>query len=193
MSKGIVIVISGQPGCGSTTTGYMLAKKLGLDFFSTGTYFKSMAESKIKKKLGWSSPTMLSTDYFASKEGSDKKLHEDIDRVQIEKAKKGNIVSEGKIAIRILKDIADFKVWLKAPAEVRAERYVERENYAIEEARKLIKTKDSLERENFRKIYGFDPLDQEKEADLVIDTGNKKPEDIVKLIISALKSRNLVA
>lgn len=183
----VVIAISGQPGCGSSTAGRLLAEKLGLKFFSTGEYYKKMAKEKALNAY-WAE-TATSVNYFSTKEGSAKKLHEEIDRMQIEKAKEGNIVSEGKLAIHFLEDIADFKIWLKASVDVRAQRYAKRDGISLKEAEKLVKEKDSLERATFRKIYGFDTFSQEKEADIVIDTSIRKPEEIVAEIAGFVNSR----
>ena len=46
-----------------------------------------------------------------------------------------------------------------------------------------MKEKEKLERDNFQRIYGFDQFDLEKEADLIIDTTDKTPEEIVEEII----------
>lgn len=191
MVKKPVIVISGQPGCGSTTTGKLLSDGLGIEFFSVGTYYKKLAEEKTKTKVKWKSPTIVSTDYLSTKEGSDKKLHNKIDAMQIKLSKKGNIIIESKLGIHMLPE-ADFKVWLKASKEVRAKRYAERDNMDIDKARKEIERKDMTERSKFKDIYGFDSFSLEKKADLVIDTSNKKREEIVEIIISSLKKRKLI-
>ncbi|MBI2076585.1 MAG: cytidylate kinase family protein [Candidatus Aenigmarchaeota archaeon] len=191
MPKGIVIVISGQPGCGSTTTGKLLSDKLGIGFFSVGTHFKKLAGEKTKKKVGWPSPTMVSADYLSTKEGSGKKLHNDIDAMQIEKAKTGNIIIESKLGVHMLPD-ADFKIWLKAPIRTRAARVAERDNISFETAIKTLMKKEKQERKSFKKIYGFDFFELEKNADLVISTSSKKPEKIVNTIMSSLKARKLI-
>lgn len=188
MVKKPVIVISGQPGCGSTRTGKLLSDKLRLEFFSVGTYYKKLAEEKTKTKVEWKSPTIVSTDYLSTKEGSGKKLHNDIDAMQIEKAEKGNIIIESKLGIHMLPK-ADFKVWLKASKEVRAKRCAERDGIGIDVAKKEIERKDSTERSKFKDIYGFDSFSLEKQADLVIDTSDKTLEEVVKIIISSLKKK----
>ncbi len=187
----VVIAISGKPGCGSSTTGKMLAEKLGLKFFSTGEYYKKMAREKAAQK--YHSETATSVNYFSSKEGSAKELHEAIDNMQIEKAKEGNIVSEGKLAIHFLENIADYKVWLEASAGVRMQRYAKRDGISLKEAEKLVKEKDSLERATFKRIYGFDTFSQEKGADITIDTSSKKPEEIVAEIAGFVNSNVMAA
>lgn len=190
MARKLVIVISGVSGCGSTTTGKLLGDKLGMEFFSVGTYFKKLAAEK--SKIKWTSPTHISVDYLSTKEGSDEKLHNDIDAMQMEKAKKGNIIIESKLGIHMLRDAADLRVWLKADIKKRAERYAKRENIQVEEALELLERKGELEKQSFRRIYGFDFFELEKSADVVINTGNRKPEEIVDIIISSLRKRKLI-
>jgi len=169
-----VIAISGQPGCGSTTTGRLLAKKLGLQFFSAGEYFKSFSKGK----------TQEAVEFLGSEKGSSKDFHEAIDRLMVEKAKKGDIVIDGKLAIHFLKEIAGAKIWLKASPAKRAERYAKRDGISVESAARTVNEKDGLERKTFRKLYGFDTFSQEKEADFVIDTSDKTPEQVVLGIIA---------
>jgi len=192
MARRLVIVISGMSGCGSTTTGKLLSNKLGLEFFSVGTYYKELAREKTKKKITWESPTMISADYLATKEGSEKNLHNNIDAMQIEKAKKGNIIIESKLGVHMLRDVADFRIWLKAPLKTRALRVAQRDNMSIEDPFKTLKKKETVERKSFKKIYNFDFFELENKADLVIDTSDKTPEEIVEIIISSLKKRKLI-
>jgi len=77
---------------------------------------------------------------------------------------------------------------LKTLEKVRAERYVKREKGKIssEEAINLILKKDELEKNTFKEMYGFEPFHQEKEADIVIDTSDKTPEQVVEEITSSI-------
>lgn len=192
MARKPVIVISGMSGCGSTTAGKMLGDRLGIEFFSVGTYFKKLAKRKSKKKIIWQSPTMVSANYLSTNEGSDEKLHNDIDKMQVELAKKGNIIIESKLGVHMLRNVADFKIWLKAPLKTRAQRYAQREGMPATAATGLLKKKEALEKKSFRRIYGFDFFELEKKADVVINTGNKKPEEVVEIIVNSLKKKRLI-
>lgn len=181
----IVIVISGMPGCGSTTTGKHLAEKLGIKFFSVGHYFKSLSHKGKETERAvnlWKSDTGKNIQF--NKKGDTNALEE----MQIALAKSGNIVIESKLGIRFLGEYADLRVWLKAPLHTRAERYAKRDGISAIEAAKLLEEKQKLERRNFKKIYGFDFFDQEKEADIVIDTSHKTPEQIVAEIIKTVEN-----
>lgn len=186
MARKLVIVISGMPGCGSTTTGKLLGDKLDIEFFSTGTYFKKLAAG-----MGGSGEARNAVNLWKTEKGSSKSFHNEIDEMQIKLAKRGNVIIESKLGITMLKD-ADFKIWLRAPLKTRAERYAQREKLTLKEAEKLVKEKESLERRHFKHIYGFDFFAQEKSADMVVDTSDKSPEDIVNIIVSSLKRKKLI-
>jgi len=173
-----VIVISGMPGCGSSTVGKLLAEWLGLGFFSVGKYFK-------KQGFG-EKETARAINFLKTEKGSSEKFHKELDEEQRRVAKGGNVVIESKLGIHFLKDLANHTVWLWAPMMVRAERVAGRDKISIEEALKKLQEKEKMERELFKKIYGFDYFLQEKEADLVIDTSDKTPEKIVNEIIRKL-------
>jgi len=193
MARKPVIVISGMPGCGSTTTGKLLSVRTGIEFFSVGTYYKKLAEKEAdEKKIGWKSPTVVSTKYLASRKGSGKKLHNDIDQMQVDLAKKGDIIIESKLGVHMLRDLADFRIWLKADIDTRSKRYAQREKMPIKDAEKLLHEKEKLEKRSFRQIYGFDFFELEKEADVVIDTSDKTPGKIVGLIVASLRKRKLI-
>ena len=170
----VVIAISGMSGCGSTTTSKLLSKKLGLKFFSVGEYFR-------KNSQNLNTTNVLK--FFKSKKGSSKKLHNKLDELVIQKAKKGNIVCDGKLTIHFLKNIADFKIYLKASKKIRAQRYVKKDKIAFKKAIELVDEKDKTEKKNFTKIYNIKPFLLEKESDIIINSSNKNPEKVVKEII----------
>ena len=181
----VVVVISGMPGCGSSTAARLLAKKMRLKFFSAGDYTKKIAkeEEKIDKKL-----TERIVHFWNTHRGKSKEHHMSVEETQQNIAKKGNMVIESKLGIHFIEN-SDFKIWLKAPFKTRAERYVNRDKISIDDATKFLRDKENHERENWKRIYGFDYFGQEKEADLVIDTSDKSPEEIVNIIIKFIGNK----
>lgn len=177
-----VIVISGQPGCGSSTTAKLLAKKLKLKHFSVGDYNKS----HVKTGAGETEKSIL---MWKNKRYASRKFHLNSDELAKRHAKRGNIVIDGKLQIRLSSGSYDLGVWLKAPKAVRAERYSKRDGIPAKDAARKLAEKERLERDNWLRIYGFDYFSQEKEADIVIDTSRKSPERIVKLIIKRLSAK----
>jgi cytidylate kinase len=114
-----------------------------------------------------------------------------VEKLQQNIAKDGNTIIESKLGIRFIRN-ADFKIWLRAPPKIRAERYVERDKISLKDAIKILKEKEGSERKNWKRIYGFDYFDQEKEADLVIDTSDKSPEEIVDVIIKFINKKKII-
>ncbi|MAH43258.1 hypothetical protein CL614_06115 [archaeon] len=175
-----VIVISGMPGSGNSTVGRLLAKKLKLKFFSVGKHFKDH-EKTAKKE------TERALKLMKTKKGSSSDFHHGIDNLVISLADKGDIVIEGKIAIRMVGDKADLRVWLKALPEVRAQRYSKRDKTNSSQSAKNLEEKERIERKVFKDVYGFDFFAQEKNADNVIDTSDKTPDEIVDIILRNLE------
>jgi predicted cytidylate kinase len=185
----VVVAISGQPGCGSTTTGQLLAKRLGVSFFSLGKWNKE--QLKIFEGRRTKSETQDSIEMWKNRKGQSTDFHNNADNMQKQIAAKGNVVIDAKLGIHMLKDIADFSVWLKSGFSVRAARVAGRDKTEKKTAEKMVREKERLERENFVRIYGFDYFDQEKEADIVIDVGDKTPKQIVELILKKMKARKI--
>ncbi len=180
-----VIVISGQPGCGSSTTAKLLAKKMRLKHFSVGDYNKKIA----RKYANHKSETHRSIRFWKTKHGSSRNFHVNSDKMAIMVAKKGNVVIDAKLGIHFLSKFSDVSIWLWAPRRVRAERYAKRDKISVKHAAKLLKEKERHERENWKRIYGFDYFDQNKKADLIVNTSSRKPHEIVSHIIKKIDRR----
>lgn len=176
----VVIAMSGQPGCGSTTVAKLLAKRLKISFFSAGDFFKSHSSGNDSSKRA--------IDFWKTRWGSSKSFHNELDKAVVEKARKGNVVCDAKLSIHFLKGLADLKVRLKADMKTRARRYAKKDRVDISKARKYLLEKEKLENDNFLRIYGFSPDDQERDADLIIDTSGKSPEETAELIIAQIAS-----
>ncbi|MDY6789100.1 MAG: cytidylate kinase family protein [Candidatus Nanohaloarchaea archaeon] len=174
-----VIVVTGPPGSGSSTVGKLVADKLGLDYFSPGKYLKEKvdgineSESAVK---GWREGKMADED-----------INRSIDDLQKQVAGQGNVVIEGKLSIYMVEDKADLTVWLNAPLSDRAERTAERDDISVEEAKEHIKERQHEEVKNWREMYDFNYLTQEKEADYVIDTSDITAEEVAEKIVSKIE------
>lgn len=175
----MVVAISGPPGVGSSTTGELIAKKLKLKFFSVGKYFKKFSKEEKEDKAALQ---LLKTKF-----GSGRELHENMDRMQIEKAKRGNIVIESTLALHFLKDVANYKIWMEASLKTRAKRTAKRDKIPFEKALKEMKKRQGMERKLFKKIYGFDYFNEKKDANFVIDNSNLTINQTVNKILKFIK------
>ncbi|MBU5690064.1 MAG: cytidylate kinase family protein [Candidatus Aenigmatarchaeota archaeon] len=175
----VVIAISGLAGSGTSTLAKMLAEKLGLKYFSPGEYFKSHSSGR--------NETERVMDVFQSGKGLDKDFHKKIDEMQINLAKKGNIVICGKLSILMLKDIADYKIWIECDLEERARRTAKRDGIRFEDALKALKQREKLQLKEWKKDYGIDYTTQKKMADIVIDNTNLNERQVFEKVIELIK------
>lgn len=180
LMKKLVIALSGPPGSGTSTVGKVLARRLKLEYFSPGLYYR-----KIMKQRG----VEKAPEFWKTKFGSSKELHEHVDQVQLEKARKGNIVVEGTLSIYFLKKIASHKVWLNVQLKVRAQRTAKKEKIPYQRALKEVKERQTMERKGWEKIYGFDYFNQKKDAGLILDSSNLTINQTVNKILDFIKRR----
>ena len=170
------IAISSRSGCGNTTVTKLLSEKLGYPMINFT--FRQMAEERGMEF--WDFCHLAETDYNIDKE---------LDRRQVEMAMAlPDCVLGSRLAIWMLRD-ADLKVYLTASAETRASRILKREGGTFEERYNQTVNRDNHDSARYMKIYGIDNTKAEEVADIVIATDDKSPEEIVDIIIKAVKER----
>lgn len=175
----MILTISGLHGTGKSTIGKLIAENLGLQYYSTGQAFRDLAEDM--------NMTLKEFTEFVEKTPEiDKKLDAKI----IEIAQKGNIIIDSQLSGYILQSIADFKLLLICPLEIRVKRMAKRDDTSNEEKLKETVLREKSELERFKLLYNINLRDQEKLKklyDLTINTENLTIEEILKLILSSLR------
>ncbi len=198
-----VIVISGKPYAGSSTSAQIVASRLGFQYFSPGRLFKDIGTGVFRdrdyfplfeelcRKRGVELPAnheahqAYATLYaWKDKIAGSEKFHRVIEELQIELAKRGCIVLDGKLSVRMIPN-PNLKVWLNANLETRAERLKQRDDPPRGQEKDILTQREEVERRRWKEIYGFDYFDQERDADLVIDTTHLDPEKVADEIINA--------
>ena len=179
--KKLVVVISSPPGSGGTTIAKKLAKKLRMKCFSIGMFYKKLSKEKNQSKAA--------SELWKTKYGSSEKLHKHMDKMQVEMAKKGNVVIESTLGIHFLKRLSKYKIWLDVPLKVRAERHAKRDKISEKEALKQIDKIEEIERREWKRMYGFDYFDQKFNADFVLDSSKLTITQTVKKILEFIKGR----
>lgn len=173
--KDIVIAISGPAGSGKTTYAKVLAEKLGLRYFSAGSIFREIA-----KKKG------LTLEELSRIAENDPSIDLEIDRRTLEEANKGNIIVEGHLVAWIVKDVADVKIYVKAPLIERVKRIAVRENRSIDDVLRETVSRENSQRKRFYDYYGIDIRDLSI-FDLMIDTTNLSINDVIEIMECFIK------
>jgi len=182
----LAVAISGPPAVGTTSVAKLVAKRLKLPLLVVGRLQKRIVSTRNESKAA-----LLS---WRTKYGSDRRTHEKRDLMQVERAERGDIVICSKLALHFLKDITPYKIWLTAPLKVRAERAAQRDHTDVRETLREIRERQAIERREWKRMYGFDYLQQRRIADLVIDSSKltlkQTADKIVKFVRAGEKSRH---
>ena len=86
---------------------------------------------------------------------------------------------------------ADLKVYLYASDETRAGRILNREGGDLQKIKDFTSMRDSEDSRRYLNLYQIDNNKYDF-ADLIIDTANYNPEQIVDLILEELKKRDFI-
>lgn len=177
INKDLRVAISGKSGCGNTTVSGLLAEKLGVKLINYT--FRQLAAEKgmTLKEVIDAAKTDDSYDKY-------------VDAHQVELARAEPCVLGSRLAIWMLKE-ADLKVYLYASDETRAGRVFNREGGDLQAIKDFTAMRDREDTGRYKEFYGIDNNDY-KFVDLIIDTGNYNPEQIVDLIITELNKKGLV-
>ncbi len=176
----MIITISGLHGTGKSEIAKLIADRLGILYYSTGQMFRDLAKEKNMTLEEY-------TNYVESHPDIDKEL----DNKVVNIAKKGNIIIDSQLSGYILKSIADFRIHLTCPLELRVKRMSERDQTSLEEKLKETTLREKSELERFKKLYNIDISDKNlinKLFDLVINTENLSIEEVLDKILSEIKN-----
>jgi len=172
-----VVTISGLPGSGTTTVARLLEKKTGITYVYSGDLFRKMAR---KHKM--------SLEDFGRYCENHKEVDEELDRYQLEILKKGNVILEGRISgwIAYRNHIESLKVMVEADLKTRVQRIINREKGEFKKRKHEIIKREKSEAFRYKKFYNIDVNDKSI-YDLVIDSSDKTPEEIIRIIVKEIK------
>jgi len=177
LNKDLHIAISGKSGCGNTTVSGLLAEKLGIKLINYT--FRQLAAEK--------GMTLAEVIEAAKNDDSYDKY---VDSHQVELAQAEPSVLGSRLAIWVMEK-ADLKVYLYASDETRAARVFNREGGDLQQIKDFTAMRDREDTGRYKAFYGIDNNDYQF-VDLIIDTANYNPEQIVELIINKLEEKGLV-
>lgn len=177
LKKDLRIAISGKSGCGNTTVSTLLSEKLGVKLINYT--FRQLAAEK-----------GLTLAQVIEKAKTDDSFDVYVDNHQVELARAESCVLGSRLAIWMLKE-ADLKVYLYASDDTRAKRILNREGGDLQEIKDFTAMRDSEDSRRYLKLYQIDNNKYDF-CDLIIDTANYNPEQIVSIILGELKDRGFI-
>ena len=177
LNKELRIAISGKSGCGNTTVSGLLSEKLGVKLINYT--FRQLAAEK--------GMTLKEVIEAAKNDDSYDKY---VDQHQVELALQEPCVLGSRLAIWMLKE-ADLKVYLYASDETRAGRVFNREGGDLQQIKDFTAMRDREDTGRYKEFYNIDNNDYDF-VDIIIDTGNYNPEQIVDIILKKLEEKGLI-
>lgn len=175
----MILTISGLHGTGKSTIGKLVADKLGIKYYSTGQAFRDLA-----KEMNLTLEEL--SEYAEKNPGIDEKLDNKI----IEIAQKGDIIIDSQLSAYILESIADFKILLTCPLEIRVKRMAQRDKESYDKKLEETKIRENSELVRYKKLYNIDLKDEikiEELYNLIIDTENLTVDEVLEKILDAIK------
>lgn len=173
---GPVVTISGPHGTGKSTYAKALADALKLRYVCAGELFRELAKEK-----------KMSLETFSHLAEHDPSVDGMIDERTKMKAKEGGVVIDAQLAAWMVKDLADVKVLLIAPDEIRFKRIAEREHIPFSAAKEETLAREQIQKRRYKKYYGIDISDLSI-YDLKIDTSLHSIEETKAIIIEEVRS-----
>ena len=118
------------------------------------------------------------------------KIDKELDEKQLNILKEGDIILEGRLAgwIAHKNNIKSLKIMLNADIETRIKRIIEREDGDYKQRLKEILDREKSEENRYKKYYDIDITDTSI-YDLIIDTSNKNPNEIIEIIKKKFKAK----
>ena len=172
---GLVVTIGGPHGTGKSTYAKMVAKQFRLRYVSAGLLFRDLA-----KERG------VSLEELSRQAASSPEIDRMIDERSAAEAAKGDAVIEGQLAAWMSKDLAQVRIYLKAPDEERIARIANRDHLQYEAARRQTLEREQIQRERYKRYYEID-TDDLSPYNIIIDTGNRSVESTSTDLMSKIR------
>jgi CMP/dCMP kinase len=169
----MIIAIAGFAGSGKTTLGKALAERLGYRLISPS--FKDLAT-----KEG------ISLAEFQKRAEKDRNIDLKFDEYLKQEAAKGNCVVTTWLGPWMVD--ADLRIWLFAPAEIRAKRAAERDGVSAQEAAREIKNREEGNRKRYLALYKIDIFDTST-FDVSFNSARFSPQEMAGIISGILEAK----
>jgi len=147
-----------------------------MDVVSTGEIFRTLASER-----------GVSLERFGDIAEGDETIDRELDDRVVKMAEGGKIM-EGRLTGHLLSesDKDAFKVWIHADQDIRVKRITEREGEPLSEVGEKVEKRERSERKRYMEYYDIDLADRSI-YDIIIDSGENSPEEVVEAIMEGLK------
>ena len=173
------ITISGPPGSGKTTVCGKLSEALGLKAVVFGQVFRQLAAEK--------GLTLVELGALAEQ---DPQIDADIDAKIVETARNSpDIILESRLSAYMLtrNGIPALRDYLDASPEVRFARIGIREEQELKHAVEETNARQASEAKRYKMYYDID-INDRSVYDLIINTDNLTPDEVLQRILDAVKA-----
>ena len=179
----MIITLTGVPGAGKSTIAKLLSENLNIPWYSIGDLRGKMAEEK-----------GMTIDEFNKLGESESFTDNDIDAYQTKLGKKGeSIIIDGRLSWHFIPQ--SFKVFLDVNADEAAKRIFQASQTGLrtdekpfasaEEVKERVAYRLASDQLRYEKYYQVNYLDRSN-FDLVVDTTDLPPEQVVQRILDAV-------
>lgn len=179
-----VIRVSGHPGSGKTTLCKKLSEILGYRYTYTGGIMREMAAQRGQ-----------SIEEFYKKLADDPELEKSVDQQQEDLMRvESRLIVEGRIAPFLQCPYKKVNVLLTVGFEEGARRLMQRdENFgrSLSEVKNRARVRVRTERLHYRKLYGIQNHFHPGYFDIVIDTTERSPSQVLAYILKKLESHSV--
>jgi cytidylate kinase len=171
----MILTITGDLGSGKSTVAKIVAEKLKLKYYSTGSIFRKVAADM-----------QLSLKELGELAKKDKRIDKRIDDYQKKLGEKeDDFILEGRLGFHFVPK--SVKICLKVELNESAKRIISDKRSdesfeTLDEAINAIKIRRNSEKERYKELYNVD-IDNLKNYDLVIDTTVIPASEVAKKII----------
>jgi predicted cytidylate kinase len=171
------ITISGTPGSGKSTVGSALADELEYDHYSTGDFMRRMARERD-----------MTLDELQRLAENDPSIDEELDAYNKQLGKnKDNFILDSRLGFHFIPDAVS--IYLAVDLDEAAQRIAEdsREDSAnsIGAIKQQVQDRIASENERYKTYYDVYIHDEDKH-DVVIDTTEKTPDEVVATCLDAI-------
>jgi len=194
---GLLVVIGGPGGSGSSTISKMVTEKYGLTRHYAGGMFRQIAKEEGHEDF------RKFVEEIEKKKGKDYDL--EVDNRLIRESQMPNIMIEAKAfaALAIIKNIpCTIKIWITADIDIRTRRVLSREGILkygdpitdvlkkqYEDAKFEILSRQEILGKRLNFLYGIEYGKQELYNDLIIDSSKQTVEETFSLVCTEIEKR----